>query len=300
MTFRLRVLSDASLLKESVAFTHQPAAIAAMGVEMQIRDPISTRNRILDACEQIYADEGVEGITLRVITEKARVNLAAVNYHFGTKDILAAEILKRRLTPIHEERLGLLKTLEQARGNMMKPTHVLSAILLPVMRLIMVPDKPPYLMPLLLRCSSDPSPLMRAVMASQFESMSEAFDDAFVRSASKLDPDDVIWRSRVFFNAFPGTIANQNTLTMLQNMMRKPGTSCADVLIQFGSVLECVTHGETHHHHMRRLATDILTILADTPTVTALRGLMPLDRPGAAHEDSDTPLNRMQAGGAPV
>ncbi len=263
---------------------------------MQLRDPISTRNRILDACEQIYADEGVEGITLRVITEKARVNLAAVNYHFGSKDILAAEILKRRLTPIHEERLSLLKKLEQERGDVLKPTHVLSAILLPIMRLILLPDKPAYSMAFLLRCSSDPSPLMRTAMASEFEAMSEAFDQAFVRSASILGPGDVIWRSRVFFNAFPGTIANQNTLTMLQNMMQKPGTSCADVLIQFGSVLECVTHGDTHHSHMHLLANDILAILADTPTLVALRELMPLDSPDDA---PDARSARLRSGSTP-
>lgn len=248
-----------------------------MAIAIGLRDAPSTRNKILDACEQIYAEEGIEGLTLRVITEKASVNLASVNYHFGTKEVLVGEMLKRQLTPLHAERLSLLKTVEKVRPNSLRPTHVLSTILLPVMRMSLTPSNPRHLMDFFMRCSSDPSPLIRQTMAAQFEDIGKQFDEAFIRSAPKMMPDDIIWRSRIFFNSFPGTIANQNTITMLRNMMHKHGTSCRDVLMQFGSVVECITHGRTDDTHMKMLANDILQALSDTPTVHALRMLMPLD-----------------------
>ena len=48
----------------------------------------ATRARILDVAEQLFAEHGVGETTIRMITEAAHVNVAAVNYHFGGKDKL--------------------------------------------------------------------------------------------------------------------------------------------------------------------------------------------------------------------
>ena len=67
-----------------------------------------TRTRILDAAEVLFAEEGFETVTLRHITTDADVNLASVNYHFGSKEALIDEVIVRRLQPINEWRLRLL------------------------------------------------------------------------------------------------------------------------------------------------------------------------------------------------
>lgn len=73
----------------------------------------STRERILKAAERIYAASGFHGMSLREVTMLAGVNLAAVNYHFGSKDKLIHAIADRRLTPINAERVRMLQLMRK-------------------------------------------------------------------------------------------------------------------------------------------------------------------------------------------
>ena len=59
---------------------------------------IDTRQRILDAAESLFTESGFDATTLRQITGAAEVNLAAVNYHFGSKEELIREVFRRRPT----------------------------------------------------------------------------------------------------------------------------------------------------------------------------------------------------------
>jgi len=77
----------------------------------------NTRERILKAAERIYAASGFHGMSLRDVTLLAGVNLAAVNYHFGSKDKLIHALADRRLTPINSERLALLAKLRTKHGR---------------------------------------------------------------------------------------------------------------------------------------------------------------------------------------
>jgi AcrR family transcriptional regulator len=61
-----------------------------------------TVNRILDAAEVLFAEKGFSETSLRMITGKAGVNLAAVNYHFGSKNALIQAVFNRFLAPLNE------------------------------------------------------------------------------------------------------------------------------------------------------------------------------------------------------
>ena len=80
-------------------------------------DGRDTKARILDAAEALFASSGFAGASLRSITADADANLAAVNYHFGSKDDLIQAVFARRLTPLNEERLRLLDQLEADAGD---------------------------------------------------------------------------------------------------------------------------------------------------------------------------------------
>jgi AcrR family transcriptional regulator len=67
-----------------------------------------TREKILDHAERLFAEQGYDRASLRGITETAGVNLAAVHYHFGSKEELLGAVLQRRIGPINRERLCLL------------------------------------------------------------------------------------------------------------------------------------------------------------------------------------------------
>ena len=73
-----------------------------------------TKQRILDTAEHLFACEGYRGTSLRAITGKAGVNLAAVNYHFGSKRALLEEVIKRRMGPLNQVRR---KRLEEIRAR---------------------------------------------------------------------------------------------------------------------------------------------------------------------------------------
>src|SRR5436190_10821825 len=76
-----------------------------------------TKEKILDTAESLFMEHGFEATGLRQITTAAGVNLAAVHYHFGSKEELFQAVLTRRLDPMNQERLELLDDLEQHAGN---------------------------------------------------------------------------------------------------------------------------------------------------------------------------------------
>ena len=73
-----------------------------------------TKVQILDAAEQLFADDGFAKTSLRSIVSAAGVNLAAINYHFGTKEGLIRAVLERRMNPLADERL---KRLDECEAN---------------------------------------------------------------------------------------------------------------------------------------------------------------------------------------
>jgi AcrR family transcriptional regulator len=77
-----------------------------------------TRQRLLDAAEQLFAERGISGTTLRALTRAARVNLAAVHYHFGGKEGLLDAVVERRATAMNRERLRELDELERSAGRL--------------------------------------------------------------------------------------------------------------------------------------------------------------------------------------
>jgi AcrR family transcriptional regulator len=79
--------------------------------------PKNTKERILDAAEYLFAGEGYRGTSLRAITGKAKVNLASVNYHFGSKTSLLEDVIRRRILPLNQVRK---KRLEHVRESALK------------------------------------------------------------------------------------------------------------------------------------------------------------------------------------
>jgi len=107
-----------------------------------IADPTSadTKTRILDAAELLFMEHGFEATSLRSLTSAASVNLAAVNYHFGSKEELFQAVLTRRLDPMNQERIDLLERVErEAAGKQVSCEKILSAMLIPALRLARVP-----------------------------------------------------------------------------------------------------------------------------------------------------------------
>lgn len=93
-----------------------------------------TRERILDTAEELFAERGFDGTSIRDVTAQAGVNLAAVHYHFHSKEALLAAVLQRMAGPTNAERLRLMREAESKPGGP-DLADLLRAFLLPELRM---------------------------------------------------------------------------------------------------------------------------------------------------------------------
>ncbi|MFQ5736478.1 MAG: TetR/AcrR family transcriptional regulator [Thermodesulfobacteriota bacterium] len=101
-------------------------------------EPIpSTKEKILDTAERLFSESGYHSTSLRAITGAAEVNLAAVNYHFGSKEALLEAVIERRLTPLNNSRIEMLNAVrsEAARsGSAPAVRDIMYAFIEPTLR----------------------------------------------------------------------------------------------------------------------------------------------------------------------
>ncbi|HEY2884272.1 MAG TPA: TetR/AcrR family transcriptional regulator [Rhizomicrobium sp.] len=100
-----------------------------------------TRTAILAAAERLYADRGFGDVTLRDIVAEANVNLAAVNYHFGSKDELIAELFVTRSLALNRERLRELRAAEERGNGRAGVADILRALVGPSLRGCIGPER---------------------------------------------------------------------------------------------------------------------------------------------------------------
>jgi len=154
-----------------------------------------TKERILDAAERLFAERGFDGASLRAITGEAAVNLAAVNYHFSSKEALIRAIMARRLGALNRRRLELLDRLEaEAAGGRVPIEDLVRAFAEPVVRLGGRPGEHAGLRVLLARLYVEPSPAFLGAFADELGGFVRRFAAAFCRALPELPPEVVYWR----------------------------------------------------------------------------------------------------------
>lgn len=95
----------------------------------------ATQERILDATESLLAEHGVAGTSVRMITDLAQVNVAAVNYHFGSKEKLIRAVIGRRIAVLEAARTAAFDALDAraaAEGRAPTPHEVAEVLIAPV------------------------------------------------------------------------------------------------------------------------------------------------------------------------
>jgi len=155
-----------------------------------------TRTRILDAAERLFAQHGYAATSLRAVTTEAGVNLAAVNYHFGSKESLLRETVHRVVGPVNAERLRRLDALE-AGGATPSLETVLDAFVAPDLALLDATGEQARLHARLLgRILGDPGPEVQRMVAAEIGAVIERYFRALVAALPHLDPAEVWWRFR--------------------------------------------------------------------------------------------------------
>ena len=172
-------------------------------------------DRVLDG--RLVDEHGLEAATLRQITERAGVNLAAVNYHFGSKEELFQAVLTRRLDPMNQERIDLLARYEREAGS--KPLtceKILSAMLIPALRLSRDEKRGgKHFLRVLGRAYADPAPFIRNFLSAQYAEMIARFKEAFLKALPHLTKQELTWRLHFVMGALSYTLAGTDSLKLM-------------------------------------------------------------------------------------
>lgn len=175
-----------------------------------------TKTRILDAAEHLFMEHGFEATSLRQLTAAASVNLAAVNYHFGSKEELFEAVLTRRLDPMNHERIMLLEKIErEAQGKPLSCEKILFAMLIPALRLARDEKRGgKNFLRLLGRAYADPAPFIRHFLSEQYAEMIGRYKEAFLRSLPHLSRQELTWRLHFVMGALSYTLAGTDALKL--------------------------------------------------------------------------------------
>ncbi len=175
---------------------------------------MTTKDRILDAAERLFARDGIEATSLRTITAEAGVNLAAVNYHFQSKDALVIAVISRRIGPVNEQRLALLEACEREAGDGPLPLEgVLDAFVRPVVEIFSTRAR--EFAPMMGRLYTEPSELLEKLYKSEIEPVAERFLQAYERALPGLPREELVWRLHFSMGAIGHTLAASHVLRLL-------------------------------------------------------------------------------------
>jgi AcrR family transcriptional regulator len=181
------------------------------------RNQADTRERILGAAEALFMDRGFASTSLRMITACAKVNLAAVNYHFGSKDALIREVFERHLAPLNQARIAYLDRLEaDAGGRPLSPEKIIEAMVAPALQVSRDPLRGgAVFLRLLGRAFSEPSEYMRAFLPAQYRAVVVRFKLALVSALPQVPEPELVWRMHFMFGAMSYAMAGNDALQLI-------------------------------------------------------------------------------------
>jgi len=178
---------------------------------------VDTRERILDVAERLFMAYGYDGTSMRQITGEAAVNLAAVNYHFGSKEALIQEVFRRRLDWLNEERMRVLDRLEaEAGGQPVKPSLIVDAFFGTLLRMAEDEDRGGMtFLRLLGRTLTEPSEFIRAFLAHEYKVVMDRFKEALFRALPEVPKAEIVWRFHFMLGATSYAIAGTDALRLV-------------------------------------------------------------------------------------
>ncbi|GLQ94909.1 TetR family transcriptional regulator [Dyella acidisoli] len=156
-----------------------------------VNSSASTKERILTAAESLFAQRGFEGASLRQLTAAAGVNLAAVNYHFGSKDHLVEQVFKRRLDQLNARRLAALKHITGQSETTLE--DVLSAFIRPALDLSHDGGGGLF-MRVLARAFAEHDDSLRKFLSENYGHVMRQFTAEFARLLPDLSKEELYWR----------------------------------------------------------------------------------------------------------
>lgn len=156
-----------------------------------------TKQRILDAAEHLFATEGFHNTSLRALTGEAGANLAAVNYHFGSKEALLEAVFERRLVPLNrlrQERLEAVREAARRAGCRPAVADVMSAFVEPTLSFRDSDPGAEAFVRLVGRAIAEPDDTIRKMFMRRQEPLFLLLYDSLAEALPDMSRNDLFWR----------------------------------------------------------------------------------------------------------
>lgn len=149
------------------------------------------KQRIVDAAADVFALKGFEATTVREITDAAGANVAAVNYHFGSKAGLLRAVLATMLGPLNQARADNLDRIEVAQPSV---PHLLHALLAPLVFSRRGTDGGLVVVRLLQQMRVGPVELTSKLLSEQLDTVAHRYIEALAAAAPQFTRPEIVWR----------------------------------------------------------------------------------------------------------
>ncbi|MGF1750364.1 MULTISPECIES: TetR/AcrR family transcriptional regulator [Vibrio] len=173
---------------------------------------ITTKDKILDVAEVLFAEQGFNDTSLRTITSKANVNLASVNYHFGDKKTLVRAVLNRYLEAFMPAVEKALYELNDRDTYTMEEVFV--ALKQPLLSLNKVkPNGASRFMLLVGRGYTDVQGHLRWFITTRYTETLAMFTQSILKANTQLTPETLFWRLHFTLGTCVFTMASSQALS---------------------------------------------------------------------------------------
>ena len=172
----------------------------------------STKNKILDAAEELFAEHGFAETSLRVITARAEVNLASVNYHFGSKKTLIEAVFDRFMEGFTNELMTEMAKLDNQDNNL-EVNDVLATLINPLIKIDRIrPNGSSVFMKLLGRAYAETQGHIRRFAMERYSHVLVRFTRLLHKASPEMAPSEMFWRLHFMLGAFIFTLAGHEAL----------------------------------------------------------------------------------------
>jgi AcrR family transcriptional regulator len=177
---------------------------------------MDTKDKILDSAQRLIGDQGFAATSVRHIIADARVNLAAIHYHFGTKEDLLDAVIARKVGPVNEERLRLLEQVEAEAGSgPLAVKKVLESWLQPMAE---AADRDPSFVRFMGRMMAEG--MLPMIVERHFKKQVDRLLGAMRRALPELPEEEFLWRTHFMSGAIAQTMCGKNEFTGLGGDMK--------------------------------------------------------------------------------
>src|SRR5262245_18811487 len=162
---------------------------------LDTKQRFDTKQRILDSAERLFAERGFAATSLRTIIADAKVNLAAIHYHYRSKQALLDAVILRRLGPINRERLEMLDACERGAVNGRPALEgILEAFFSPAFRIQPDTQGGKIFVRLIGRILSEDASIWSQMIKQHFGGILERFLRSFSAALPELPASEILWR----------------------------------------------------------------------------------------------------------